>query len=53
MKIYVGRSVRCGAFLILTTKNKQVMEYVPYIGTVRCGAFWKGKDILCLLSGFI
>ncbi len=31
MKIYVGRSVRCGAFLILTTKNKQVMEYVPYI----------------------
>ena len=28
MKIYVGHSVRCGAFLILTTKNKQVMECI-------------------------
>jgi len=23
------------------------------LGTVRCDAFWKGKDILCLLSRFI
>ncbi len=31
----------------------RVMKWVMDRGSVRCGAFWNGKDILCLLSGFI